>query len=182
MLLYLRHKYRKFILFFLPVRSYVLECKISEKELIERLHEIINVDKMYFLFPTSTEKPYSGKFGINKFIAIKSNKTTSQRQIKARGDFYILNQKIYLRLILSNPFSIMNIIVIGVLYFSMLIFSVWLFDFWLWNILIWLIPIFITYVFTNLSFQSSYRKEKQRFFKLTNSRRLSDKEIDKMGI
>lgn len=182
MILYLRHRYRRILLFFIPVRSYVLECQIPQEQIIERLHELINPDKMYFFIPAKTEKPYSGKFGMNKFVAIKASKKTFQRQIKVRGNFYLLDNKIFVRLILSNPFSIINFIVLGALYFTLLVFRVWIFDWWLWNILLMTVPVIITYLFTDFSFQAVYRKEKQRFFKLFNSRRLSDKELQKLGV
>jgi len=182
MILYLRHRYRKILLMFLPARSYVLECQIPQEEVITRLQSMINADRLYFIFPSKTDKPYSGKFGTNKFVAIKSSKKTFQRQIKVRGNFYLLNNKIFVRLILSNPFSMINFIVLGALYFALLVFRVWIFDWWLWNILLMLVPILITYLFTNFSFQAIYRKEKQRFFKLFNSRRLSDKELAKLGV
>ncbi len=182
MILYLRHRYRRVLLFFLPARSYVLECQIPQDEVVQRLHSLVNPDKLYFFIPAKTEKPYSGRFGTNKFVAIKSHKKTFQRQIKVRGNFYLVNNKIFVRLILSNPFSIINFIVLGALYFSLLIFRVWIFDWWLWNILIMLVPIALTYLVTNFSFQSVYRKEKQKFFKLFNSRRLSDKELEKLGV
>lgn len=167
---------------FLPARSYVLECQIPQEEVITRLHSLINPDKLYFFIPTKTDKPYSGKFGTNKFVAIKSSKKIFQSQIKIRGNFYLMDNKIFVRMILSNPFSIINFIVLGALYFSLLIFRVWIFDWWLWNGLLMLVPILITYLLTNFSFQSVYRKEKQRFFKLFNSRRLSDKELAKLGV
>ncbi len=182
MILYLRHRYRKLLLFFLPARSYVLECQIPQVEVIERLQSLIQADKLYFIFPQKTEKAYSGKFGTNKFVAIKSSKKTFQRQIKVRGNFYLMNEKIFVRLILSNPFSIINFIVLGALYFTLLLFQVWIFDWWLWNLLLYTVPIVITYLLTNFSFQAVYRKEKQRFFKLFNSRRLSDRELAKLGV
>ncbi len=182
MILYLRHKYRKLLLFFIPARSYVLECQIPQVEVIKRLQDIVQADRLYFIFPSKTDKPYSGKFGMNKFVAIKSSKKTFQRQIKVRGNFYLMDGKIFVRLILSNPFSIINFIVLGALYFSLLIFRVWIFDWWLWNLLLYTVPVIITYFFTNLSFQAVYRKEKQRFFKLFNSRRLSDKELERLGV
>jgi len=160
----------------------VLECQIPQEEVIERLQSLVQSDRLYFIFPAKTEKPYSGKFGTNKFVAIKSNKKTFQRQIKVRGNFYLVNGKIFVRLILSNPFSIINFIVLGALYFSLLVFRVWIFDWWLWNLLLYTVPVIITYFFTNLSFQAVYRKEKQRLFKLFNSRRLSDKELAKLGV
>ena len=182
MILYLRHRYRKLLLFFLPARSYVLECQIPQDEVIGRLQSMVQPDKLYFIFPSKTDKPYSGKFGTNRFVAIKSSKKTFQRQIKVRGHFYLMNNKIFVRLILSNPFSIINFIVLGALYFALLIFQVWIFDWWLWNVLLMTVPIIITYLLTNFSFQAVYRKEKQRFFKLFNSRRLSDRELEKLGV
>jgi len=182
MILYLRHRYRRILLMFLPARSYVLECQIPQEEVIERLQSLINPDKLYFIFPTKTDKRYSGSFGTNKFVAIKSSKKTFQRQIKVRGNFYLMNNKIFVRLILSNPFSMINFIVLGALYFSLLLFRVWIFDWWLWNLLLLTVPVIITYLLTNFSFQAVYRKEKQRFFKLFNSRRLSDRELEKLGV
>lgn len=182
MILYFRHKYRRILLMFLPARSYVLECQIPQEEVIHRLQELINPDKLYFIFPAKTDKRYSGSFGTNKFVAIKSSRKTFQRQIKVRGNFYLMNNKIFVRLILSNPFSMLNFIVLGALYFVLLLFRVWIFDWWLWNILLLTVPIIITYLLTNFSFQAVYRKEKQRFFKLFNSRRLSDRELAKLGV
>ncbi len=182
MILYLRHRYRRILLLFLPARSYVLECQIPQDEVIARLQTLINPDPLYFFIPSKTERSYAGKFGTNRFVAIKLNKKTFQSPLKVRGDFYLMNNKIFVRLILSNPFSIINFIVLGALYFTLLIFRVWIFDWWLWNLLLMTAPVVITYLFTNFSFQGVYRKEKQRFFKLFNSRRLSDQELKKLGV
>lgn len=182
MLLRLRHKYRRILLRLLPARSYVLEIQATPVELIQRLSSIINPDRMYFFFPSRHEKPYSGRFGTNRFVAIRNNPGNWQRQIKVRGFFYLIGEKIYVRLILSNPFSIVNLLVLGILYFLFLIFWVAPFQqFWL-NLLIWLLPVIITYLVTNISFQLVYRKEKQRFFKLFKGRRLGDKEVKALGI
>lgn len=178
----LRLKYRKLLLKFIPARSYVLEIKASPAEIVQRLSSIIQPDKLYFFIPASSDKPYSGKFGTNKFVAIKNNAGKYQRQIKVRGFFYIIGEKIFIRLILSNPFSVINLIVLGIFYLIFLILDVTPFSsFWL-NLLLWITPVILTYLITNISFQLIYKKEKQRFFKLFNGRRLSEKEIRKMGI
>jgi hypothetical protein len=179
----LRYIYRRLLLKLIPARAYVLEIGVPPHELILKLREIIHTDKMYFLFPEKTDKPYSGKFYVNKFVAIKNNKNSSfQRQIKVSGYFYIIQNKIYVRIIMSNPFSILNIMIVCLLYIILLLFNVFPFEsLWL-NILFWLTPLVLTYAFTNISFQRLYRKEKWRFFKLLNGRRLTDKEIEALKI
>lgn len=166
----------------MPARSYVIEIQATPVEVIQRLSSIVNPDNLYFILPKQTDKPYSGKFGTNKFVAIKTNRGKLQRQIKVRGFFYLIDQKIFIRLILSNPFSILNLLVLGVLYLTFLILGIAPFPaFWM-NLALWLSPIFLSYLVTNFSFQMIYRKEKLRFFKLFKGRRLSEKEIKKMGI
>jgi cytochrome c-type biogenesis protein CcmH/NrfF len=71
---------------------------------------------------------------------------------------------------------------LGVFYFLFMIFYVTPFaGFWM-NVLLWLSPVILTYLITNISFQLIYRKEKLRFFKLFNGRKLGDKEIRNLGI
>lgn len=178
----LRYIYRRLLLKLIPARSYVLEVGIPPHELILKLREIIHPDKMYFLSPAKTDKPYSGKFSVNKFVAIKNNTGNIQRPIKVSGYFYIIKNRIYVRIIMSNPFSILNIMVVGLLYALLLLFRVFPFERWWMNILLWSVPLVLTYIFTNVSFQRLYRKEKWRFFKLLNGRRLTDKEIELLKI
>lgn len=178
----LRYIYRRLLLKLIPVRSYVLQVGVPPHELILKLKDIIHPDKMYFLFPTKTDKPYSGKFSVNRFVAIKNNKGNFQRQIKVSGYFYIIQNQIYVRIIISNPFSILNIIVLSLLYALLLLFRVFPFESWWMNVLLWLAPLILTYAFTNYSFQRLYRKEKWRFFKLLNGRRLTDQEIEQLRI
>ena len=178
----LRYIYRRLLLKLIPARAYVLEVGVPPHELILKLRDIIHPDKMYFLSPSKTDKPYSGKFSVNRFVAIKNNTGNFQRQIKVSGYFYIIQNRIYVRIIMSNPFSILNIIVLGVLYFLLLLFRVFPFESLWMNILLWSTPLMLTYAFTNISFQRLYRKEKWRFFKLLNGRRLTDKEIEALKI
>jgi len=178
----LRLKYRRLLLKLLPARSYVLEIQASPVEVIQRLSSVIHPDRMYFFMPQKSDKPYSGKFGTNRFVAIRNNAGNWQRQIKVRGNFYLLGDKIYVRLILSNPFSIINLLVLGIFYFLFLVFRVAPFaSFWL-NALLWLSPVILTYLVTNISFQLIYKSEKMRFFKLFRGRKLGDKETRKLGI
>lgn len=184
MINWLRYKYRKFLLFWIPVRSYVLELNLPPQEIISKLQDVIQPDKMYFLFPSKTDKPYTGKFMVNQFVAIKRNgKFSFKSPIKVRGIFYLLpNQKMYVRLILSNPFSMFNILFLFITYCCLFGFRVYPFSsIWL-NILAWLFPLFLTYMFTNISFQSTYKHEKLRFFKLFKGRRLNNKQIAEKGI
>lgn len=184
MINWLRYKYRKFLLFWIPVRSYVLELDEPAHQIIRKLQTVIQPDKMYFIFPEKTDKPYSGKFMVNQFVAIKRNgKFSFKSPIKARGIFYLhQNQKIYIRLILSNPFSMFNILLLFITYCCLFGFKVYPFDaIWL-NILAWLFPLFLTYLFTNISFQSTYKKEKLRFFKLFKGTLLNNKQIAEKGI
>ncbi|MCX7743087.1 MAG: hypothetical protein N2167_00835 [Flavobacteriales bacterium] len=178
----LRYIYRRLLLKLIPARAYVLEVGVPPHELILKLREIIHPDKMYFLFPTKTDKPYSGKFSVNKFVAIKNNTGNFQRPIKVSGYFYIIQNRIYVRIIMSNPFSILNIMVVGLFYSILLLFRVFPFESWWLNVLLWITPMVLTYIFTNVSFQRLYRKEKWRFFKLLNGRRLTDKEIQMIRI
>lgn len=178
----LRYMYRKLLLAFIPARSYVIEVGESPHEIIRKLQDIIQPHSFYFLFPAQSEKPYSGKFSVNRFVAIKNNAANFQRQIKVSGYFYIIQDRIYVRLILSNPFSLINLLVLGCLYFLFLIFRLAPFESIILNILLWLLPVLLTYLFTNFTFQRIYKKEKLRFFKLFNGKRLTDKQIDMLHI
>jgi hypothetical protein len=178
----LRHIYRKALLKFIPARSYVLEVNLSQQEIIQRLHSLIHAYPFYFLFQPPTDKPYSGKMMINKFIAIRNHTGSFQRPIKVTGYFHIIQDKVFVRIILSNPFSLFNITILGVLYLLFIIFQVAPFEFWVYNVLLYLFPLLIAYLITNFSFQSIYKQEKLRFLKLFNGRRLTDKELEQWGI
>ncbi|MBE2247495.1 MAG: hypothetical protein IAE67_09575 [Candidatus Competibacteraceae bacterium] len=178
----LRHMYRKLLLSFIPARSYVIEVGEAPHEIIRKLQDIIQPHPFYFLFPARSQKPYSGKFSVNRFVAIKNNAGNFQRQIKVSGYFYIINNRIYVRIILSNPFSLINMVVLGFLYFLFLIFRVAPFDQFLLNALLWVLPVIITYLITNFTFQGIYKKEKLRFFKIFNGKRLTDKQIEALHI
>ncbi len=184
MINWLRYKYRKFLLFWIPVRSYVLELKSPPHVIISELQTVIQPNKMYFLFPSKTDKPYTGKFMVNQFVAIKQNgKFSFKSPIKVRGIFYLHpNREIYVRLILSNPFSMFNILFLFITYCCLFAFKVYPFDSFILNAIAWMFPLFITYLFTNISFQSTYKQEKLRFFKLFKGRRLNNKQIAEMGI
>jgi len=178
----IRYRYRKFLLLWIPVRVYVLDTSLLPQEIPSRLMSTIFPFRLYFLFGGTTEKPYSGKFSNGGFTAIKNNKGSKHRPLKVIGDFYTRNEKIYIRLIFSNPFSILNIFLLGTLYLFMLMMHFKPFPGILLNFLLYLVPALVTYLLTNFSFQRIYKKEKVFFFHLFKARRLKDDEIDRLGI
>ncbi len=178
----IRYRYRKFILLWIPVRVYVLQTPLSAAEIRQKLFSAIHPFRLYFLFSPATEKPYSGKFGLSGFTAIKNNAGSKHRPLKILGTFYSLNGKIYLRLIFSNPFSIVNIALLGLLYLVMLAFRFKPFPGLIANLIFYVIPALFTYLLTNFSFQRIYKKEKAYFFHLFKARRLKDDEIERLGI
>ncbi len=178
----IRFIYRKFILFWIPVRTYVLHSPLSDEEIVRKLHELIEPHRLYFIFGGSNKKVYSGRFQENSFVAIKNHPKSRHRQIKVIGSFFRVDGKTYVRLILSNPFSFLNIAILTLMYLIMLIFRFFPFQGYLLNGLLYLSPLILAYLTTNFSFQAVYRKEKVRFFRLFRGRRLSDEEIIKVGV
>lgn len=178
----IRYRYRKFLLLWIPVRVYVLNTPLSPQEISGKLLSSIFPYRLYFLFGGTTDKPYSGKFSNGGFTAIKNNAGSKHRPLKVIGNFYTRNGKIYIRLIFSNPFSIVNIGLLGVLYLIMLLAHVMPFPGILLNFLFYVFPALLTYLLTNFSFQRIYKKEKAYFFHLFKARRLKDDEIDRLGI
>lgn len=178
----IRYRYRKFILMWIPVRVYVIQTPLTVAEAAETVASIMKQFRWYFLYAGDHSYRYSGKFDESSFTAIKNNTTGIHRQIKVIGNFYLINNKLYLRLILSNPFSVVNIIVLFVLYFFMFMFKVTPFASYWANVLLYLSPILITYLATNFSFQSVYKDEKIFLFKLLKARRLKDDEISRIGV
>jgi hypothetical protein len=178
----LRYRYRKFILLWIPVRVYVLHTPLKPEEIVKNLSDVVRPFRWYFLYAPNSSRPYSGKFEPDSFTAIRNNPSGFHRSIKIIGSFHLKENNIYVRLILSNPFSILNIFILFILYSLMLVFrfaplqSIWL------NILFYLSPILITYLATDFSFQRVYKEEKLFFFKLFKGRRLKDDEISKLGI
>lgn len=178
----IRYRYRKFLLLWIPVRVYVLHTPLSPQEISGRLLSTIMPHRLYFLFGGKTDKPYSGKFSGDGFTAIKNNPNSNHRPLKIIGNFYSRDSKIYLRLIFSNPFSIINIMLLGLLYLVMLAFRFKPFPGILLNVAFYILPALLTYLLTNFSFQRIYKKEKVFFFHLFKARRLKDEEIDRLGI
>lgn len=178
----IRYRYRKFLLLWIPVRVYVLNTPLEPREVSQRLFSAIFPFRLYFLFSAPTDKPYTGKFSDGGFTAIKNNPGSRHRPLKVLGNFYTRNGKIYIRLIFSNPFSIVNIVLLGLLYLVMLAFRFKPFPGILFNLLFYLVPALFTYLLTNFSFQRIYKKEKVFFFHLFKARRLKDDEIDRLGI
>lgn len=166
----------------IPVRVYVLNTTLAPQEISERLFDSVFPFRLYFLFGGSTKKRYSGKFSNGGFTAIKNNSGSKHRPLKVIGNFYTRNEKIYIRLIFSNPFSILNILLLGLLYIIMLGFRFMPFDGLLLNLLFYVSPALLTYLLTNFSFQRIYKKEKAFFFHLFKARRLKDDEIERLGI
>ena len=166
----------------IPVRVYVLNTPLAPQEISQKLFSAIFPFRLYFMFGTKTEKPYSGKFSNGGFTAIKNNPASRHRPLKVIGNFYTRNGKIYIRLIFSNPFSIVNIALLGLLYLIMLMYRFKPFPGILFNLLFYMMPALLTYLLTNFSFQRIYKKEKAFFFHLFKARRLKDDEIDRLGI
>lgn len=177
----IRYLYRKFILLWIPVRVYVLSSPLSPSEISARLLSAIHPFRLYFLFSPQNPKPYTGKFAGTGFTAIKNNPGSNHRPLKVLGNFYMQDDKIYIRLIFSNPFSIVNIAMLGSLYMVMLAFRFKPFVGFLPNVLFYLFPALFTYLLTNFSFQRVYKKEKAFFFHLFKARRLKDDEIERLG-
>lgn len=180
----IRYRYRKFLLWFIPVRVYVLQTPLEPDEISKRLTQIIMPYRWYFVTapPKATGKKYSGKFEPNAFTAVKTNPYGVNRSIKIIGNFFLHNDKIYVRLIMSNPFGIVNIMLLVAIYFLTLLFRFAPFNSFIYNVLLYLIPIGLVYLATNFSFQRIYKKEKLFFFKLFKGRRLTDHEITRIGI
>jgi hypothetical protein len=178
----IRYRYRKFILLWIPVRVYVLQTTLSAHEIRQKLFAAIHPFRLYFLFSPATDKPYTGKFGMSGFTAVKNNPGSRHRPLKILGTFYSVDGKIYLRLIFSNPFSIVNIALLGLLYLVLLAFRFKPFPGITANLVFYLIPALFTYLLTNFSFQRIYKKEKAFFFHLFKARRLKDDEIERLGI
>lgn len=178
----IRYRYRKFLLLWIPVRVYVLNTPMEPREISGRLLSAIFPFRLYFLFSPPTDRPYTGKFSDGGFTAIKNNPGSRHRPLKVLGNFYTRNGKIYIRLIFSNPFSIVNIVLLGLLYLVLLAFRFKPFPGILLNVLFYAVPALFTYLLTNFSFQRIYRREKVFFFHLFKARRLKDDEIDRLGI
>lgn len=178
----IRYRYRKFLLLWIPVRVYVLDTPLPPQEIASKLMSSIFPFRLYFLFGGNTDKLYSGKFSNGGFTAIKNNPGSKHRPLKVIGNFYNRNGKIYIRLIFSNPFSILNIALLGLLYLVMLALRFHPFPGILFNLLFYMMPALLTYLLTNFSFQRIYKKEKVFFFHLFKSRRLKDDEIERLGI
>lgn len=178
----IRYLYRKFILLWIPVRVYVLQSSLSVQEIRQKLFSAIHPFRLYFLFSPNTDKPYTGSFGTGGFTAVKNNPGSMHRPLKVLGTFYSLDGKIYLRLIFSNPFSIINIALLGFLYLVLLAFRFKPFSAITANLLFYMVPALYTYLLTNFSFQRAYKKEKAFFFHLFKARRLKDDEIERLGI
>lgn len=166
----------------IPVRVYVLNTPMEPREISGRLLSAIFPFRLYFLFSPPTDRPYTGKFSDGGFTAIKNNPGSRHRPLKVLGNFYTRNGKIYIRLIFSNPFSIVNIVLLGLLYLVLLAFRFKPFPGILLNVLFYAVPALFTYLLTNFSFQRIYRREKVFFFHLFKARRLKDDEIDRLGI
>lgn len=182
MLLRLRYLYRRLLLAFLPARAYVLRSGISATQIRANLLEIIYPDKWYFLLPGPSNKPYNGKFGLNSFVAIKNGNSRFQRPIKVKGQFFIYQDQIFVKVVMSNPFSIVNISLLALVYITLILFRVFPFPVWWANVLLYTVPLLVTYLLTNISFQATYKREKHRFFKIFKGTRLTDAEIRAFGI
>lgn len=181
----IRYRYRKFLLWFIPVRVYVLHTPLKPDDISKRLTQIIMPYQWYFVTapPKSSGKKYSGKFEPNAFTAIKTNPYGVNRGIKIIGNFFMKeDDKIYVRLIMSNPFGIVNIALLVLIYLICLLFQFAPFSSFIANVGLYFIPILLVYFTTNYSFQRIYKKEKLYFFKLFKGRRLTDLEITKLGI
>ncbi len=178
----IRYRYRKFLLLWIPVRVYVIQTSLPAGDLRHKLLSVMDIFRLYFLYSPPTEKPYTGKFTLTGFTAVKNNPDSLHRPLKILGSFYSLNGHIYLRLIFSNPFSLINIALLGLLYLILIVFRFKPFPGILLNALFYMVPALFTYLLTNFSFQRIYKKEKAFFFHLFKSRRLKDDEIERLGI
>lgn len=178
----IRYRYRKFILLWIPVRVYVLNTPLTHTEIPRKIFSAIFPYRLYFLKGGNTDKPYSGRYTATGFTAIKNNNGSVHRPLKVIGSFYEREGKTYIRLIFSNPFSILNITLLGLLYVVALMFRFKPFPGIIYNALAYISPALLTYLLTNFSFQRIYKKEKAFFFHLFKARRLKDDEIERLGI
>lgn len=178
----LRYYYRKFILLWIPVRVYVLHTPLKPNEITRRLSNTILPFRLYYLFSPSTPLPYTGRFEPDGFVAICNAPGRFTRSLKVIGKFYVMDQKIYVRLIFSNPLSLTNFFILGCFYVVLYMFRIPFFKSFLANVLVYSVPLALGYLATNLSFQKVYRREKIFFFRLFEGRRLKEDEIAILGI
>lgn len=178
----LRYYYRKFILLWMPVRVYVLHTPLSPGDIVRKLSEVIFPFRLYYLFSPVTQLPYTGRFEADGFVAVKNSPGKYIRSLKVIGKFYVVNRKIYVRLIFSNPFSLINISIVFLFYVIIYFLRIRFFPSFWTNALVYSIPLVLTYLATNLSFQNIYKKEKIFFFRLFEGRRLKEDEINILGI
>ncbi|MCS6980624.1 MAG: hypothetical protein N2110_03955 [Flavobacteriales bacterium] len=160
----------------------MLHTPLSPDEIVLKLSQVIFPFRWYFLFSPATQLPYSGRFEGDGFVAIKNAYNKYIRSIKVIGKFYIVNNKIYVRLIFSNPFSIINIGIVLFFYVFLYLLRIPFFPSVLANVLVYSVPLILAYLATNLSFQKIYKKEKMFFFRLFEGRRLKEDEISILGI
>jgi hypothetical protein len=170
----LRYIYRRFLLFFVPVRAYKLESALTPIELLSELRSCTNEDKLYFLRKGQTNKPYLGRIDLWQFLLVKSGKSAWQRRIKIKGYFIPNEKNTLISLTLSTPLSPFNFLFIGIFYGILLFAEPKIFNrLWL-NALLYLLPLFIAYFSTALSFRKVYRQEKRYFFTLFKARRIPE--------
>lgn len=178
----IRYFYRKFILLWIPVRVYVLHTPLPPGEIVRKLTAVIFPFRLYYLFSPRTTLPYTGRFEPDGFVAIRNAPNPLGRSLKIIGKFYVVEQRIYVRLIFSNPFSLSNLFILGLFYSLLYVLRIKFFESYMANLALYALPLLLGYLATNLSFQRIYRREKVFFFRLFEGRRLKEDEIATLGI
>lgn len=177
-----RYFYRKFILLWIPVRVYVLHTPLPPGEIVRKLTAVIFPFRLYYLFSPRTSLPYTGRFEADGFVAVRNASNPLGRSLKVIGKFYVVEQKIYVRLIFSNPFSLSNFFILALFYGLLYLMRIRFFESYGANLVLYAVPILLGYMATNLSFQRIYKREKVFFFRLFEGRRLKEDEITTLGI
>lgn len=164
------------------MRVYVLHTPLPPGEIVRKLSGVIFPFRLYYLFSPRTALPYTGRFEPDGFVAIRNAPNPLGRSLKVIGRFYVVEQKIYVRLIFSNPFSLSNLFIVGLFYGLLYIMRIRFFESFAANLLLYALPLLLGYLATNLSFQRIYKREKIFFFRLFEGRRLKEDEIAALGI
>lgn len=149
---------------------------------MRKLSGVIFPFRLYYLFSPRTALAYTGRFEPDGFVAIRNAPNPLGRSLKVIGRFYVVEQKIYVRLIFSNPFSLSNLFIVGLFYGLLYIMRIRFFESLAANLLLYALPLLLGYLATNLSFQRIYKREKIFFFRLFEGRRLKEDEIAALGI
>jgi hypothetical protein len=178
---YLRYLYRRIILLFVPVRAYLLQSSLPPEQVLAKLHELIQHDRLYFLKGGGVAKPYIGRFDGLRYVGVKSDKNPWQRRIKVKGSVKTDGSRTIISLMLSTPLSPFNFLFLGVVYGVLLWWAPRPFKIWWLDGILWLFPLILAYGTTAYSFRKVYRKEKWRFLKTLRAIRIPDSHARKLG-